>query len=48
MAGDQLVTEVTRTTVKPIARFKVRNPSLPEGRHDDTAFGPSTGEAAVF
>ncbi|MEU8405890.1 IS481 family transposase [Micromonospora sp. NPDC048842] len=24
--GDQLVTEVTRTTVKPIARFKVRKP----------------------
>ncbi|RAO13975.1 hypothetical protein ONO86_06559 [Micromonospora noduli] len=24
--GDQLVTEVARTTVKPIARFKVRKP----------------------
>ncbi|MCK1846078.1 hypothetical protein MTQ08_22405, partial [Micromonospora sp. R42004] len=24
--GDQLVAEVTRTTVKPIARFKVRKP----------------------
>ncbi|MCW3843369.1 hypothetical protein ONA70_25010 [Micromonospora yasonensis] len=27
--GDQLVTEVPRTTVKPIARFKVRKPEPP-------------------
>jgi hypothetical protein len=28
-AGDQLITEVTRTTTKPIARFKVRKPEPP-------------------
>ncbi|WP_433653345.1 IS481 family transposase [Micromonospora zamorensis] len=31
--GDQLLTEVPRTTTKPITRFKVRKPELPRQRH---------------
>jgi hypothetical protein len=27
--GDQLISEVARTTTKPIARYKVRKPELP-------------------
>ncbi len=33
--GDELITEIARTTGKPIARFKVRKPEPP--RRNDTA-----------
>ena len=32
--GDQILTEVPRTTVKPIARFKVRKPEPSRRRTD--------------
>ena len=31
--GDELITEVARTTGNPIARFKVRKPEPPRQRH---------------
>jgi hypothetical protein len=34
--GDQLITEVPRTTIKPIARFKVRKPEPPRRPSDST------------
>jgi hypothetical protein len=42
--GDQLLTEVARTTTRPIARFKVRKPEPPHRRTTSltTAQGPQT------
>lgn len=37
--GDQLVTEVARTTVKPIARFKVRKPEPSRAARTPAASG---------
>lgn len=39
-AGEELLTEVARTTTKPIARYKVRKPELPR-QHSTSPVGPA-------